>query len=79
MNPVSLLQGTVSYWRDDKGFGFITTDTSERVFFHIRDFTQPPARRPQQGDRLSFQLGFDKQQRSYALSVSYTHLRAHET
>lgn len=69
MNPVPLLQGTVSYWRDDKGFGFVTTDTSERIFFHIRDFKQPPARRPQQGDRLSFQLGFDKQQRSYALSL----------
>lgn len=69
MNPVPLLQGTVCYWRDDKGFGFLITDTSERVFFHIRDFKQPPARRPRQGDRLNFQLGFDKQQRSYALSL----------
>lgn len=71
MNPPPRLQGTVSYWRDDKGFGFVTTDNAERVFFHIRDFSQVPARRPQQGDRLSFQLGFDKQQRSYALSLQF--------
>ncbi len=69
MTPPPRLQGTVSYWRDDKGFGFVTTDNAERVFFHIRDFSQVPARRPQQGDRLSFQLGFDKQQRSYALKL----------
>ena len=63
------LQGTVCYWRDDKGFGFVITDHKERVFFHIRDFKQTPARRPQQGDRLSFELGVDKQQRRYAQSL----------
>ncbi len=63
------LQGTVCYWRDDKGFGFVITYHKERVFFHIRDFKQTPARRPQQGDRLSFELGVDKRQRRYAQSL----------
>lgn len=61
--------GTVSYWRDDKGFGFVTTDKAERLFFHIRDFASCPARRPQQGDKLSFQPGLDKQQRPYAIAL----------
>lgn len=76
MTPPLRLQGTVSYWRDDKGFGFVTTDSAERVFFHIRDFEQTPARRPQQGDRLSFQLGLDKQQRSYAMVVQLEEIAA---
>ncbi len=76
MTPPSRLQGTVSYWRDDKGFGFVTTDRAERLFFHIRDFQQAPIRRPQQGDRLSFQLGFDKQQRSYACMLQLDELVA---
>lgn len=69
MNSPSRLHGTVCYWRDDKGFGFVSTDTTDRLFFHIRDFTAPPAKRPQQGDRLSFTLGQDKQQRSCALAI----------
>jgi uncharacterized membrane protein YsdA (DUF1294 family)/cold shock CspA family protein len=69
MNSLSRLYGTVCYWRDDKGFGFVSTDSAERLFFHIRDFTAPPSKRPQQGDRLSFTLGFDKQQRSCALAI----------
>src|SRR5690606_14272631 len=58
-----------SYWRDDKGFGFVSTAQSERIFFHIRDFSQPPPQRPQPGDRLSFQLALDQQQRPYAVAV----------
>lgn len=69
MSPVPRLSGIVSYWRDDKGFGFVTTNQDERLFFHIRDFVSCPIRRPQQGDKLSFQLSFDKQQRHYASAL----------
>ena len=69
MTPPLRLQGTVSYWRDDKGFGFVTTDNAGRVFFHIRDFEFTPTRRPQQGDRISFQLNLDKQHRCYATVI----------
>lgn len=69
MNPSPLLQGTVCYWRDDKGFGFLATASGERLFFHIRDFETAPYRRPQQGDLLYFQQGQDKQHRPCALSL----------
>ncbi|WP_233078752.1 DUF1294 domain-containing protein [Rheinheimera soli] len=69
MNPSPLLHGTVCYWRDDKGFGFISTDSGERLFFHIRDFATAPQHRPQQGDQLCFQLGQDKQHRPCALAL----------
>jgi len=69
MNPGQLLQGTVCYWRDDKGFGFIATDSGERLFFHIRDFEATPQQRPQRGDLLCFQLGLDKQNRPCALAL----------
>lgn len=71
MNLPALLSGTVSYWRDDKGFGFVTTDQDERLFFHIRDFLSPPRRRPQQGDKLNFLLSRDKQQRPYAIALTF--------
>ena len=69
MTTLPRCSGTVSYWRDDKGFGFVSTDAGERLFFHIRDFRCCPARRPQQGDKLSFGVSVDKQQRPYALAV----------
>lgn len=69
MASLPRLSGIVSYWRDDKGFGFVSIGNAERLFFHIRDFTVPPSQRPQQGDKLSFQLGIDKQQRSYAVAI----------
>jgi len=69
MTTLPRCSGTVSYWRDDKGFGFVSTESGERLFFHIRDFRSCPARRPQQGDKLSFELSMDKQQRPYALAV----------
>uniref|UniRef100_UPI00404884CE cold shock domain-containing protein n=1 Tax=Rheinheimera sp. TaxID=1869214 RepID=UPI00404884CE len=32
------LSGTVVFWRDDKGFGFVKCDQSQQqLFFHIRD------------------------------------------
>lgn len=69
MNPSPLLQGIVSYWRDDKGFGFISTTRGERLFFHIHDFVTQPNQRPAQGDLISFQLGVDKQNRPCALKL----------
>lgn len=71
MNPGLILHGTVCYWRDDKGFGFITMDSGERLFFHIRDFETVPQRRPQQGDLLCFQKALDKHNRHYALALQF--------
>lgn len=77
MSPLPLIHGTVSYWRDDKGFGFVSTEQAGRVFFHIRDFHPAPLKRPQQGDTLSFQLGMDKQKRPYALAIQFQNRAGH--
>ena len=69
MNQLNRQQGIVSYWRDDKGFGFIQTSAEQRLFFHIRDFQTTPLQRPQKGDHISFAIGQDKQQRTCATSL----------
>ena len=47
-------QGTLRTWKDDKGFGFLEMDESQKeVFVHIRAF-ETKERRPQTGDRVSF-------------------------
>lgn len=68
------LTGTVVFWRDDRGFGFVLCDqTQQKLFFHIREqgFDANSAKasektRPSIGDTLQFQLGQDKQQRDIA-------------
>ncbi|HEX5793489.1 MAG TPA: cold shock domain-containing protein, partial [Rheinheimera sp.] len=60
------LTGTVVFWRDDKGFGFVLCEqNAEKLFFHIRDQAGNSGR-PQQGDRLQFAIAQDKQQRNIA-------------
>lgn len=67
------LTGTVVFWRDDKGFGFIVAEPSQqKLFFHIRDLklqdgALPVKRyRPSVGDQVHFQLSSDKQGRDIA-------------
>ena len=60
------LTGTVVFWRDDKGFGFVLCQqNAQKLFFHIRDFAGTEGR-PQQGDQLQFSLGTDKKGRAIA-------------
>ncbi|MEW5682230.1 MAG: cold shock and DUF1294 domain-containing protein [Pseudomonadota bacterium] len=60
------LTGTVVFWRDDKGFGFVLCQqNAQKLFFHIRDFAGTEGR-PQQGDLLQFSLGTDKKGRAIA-------------
>jgi uncharacterized membrane protein YsdA (DUF1294 family)/cold shock CspA family protein len=60
------LTGTVVFWRDDKGFGFVVCDQNQqKLFFHIRDLATGNAR-PVQGDKLTFNLQQDKQGRDIA-------------
>ncbi|MBU2115160.1 MAG: cold shock domain-containing protein [Gammaproteobacteria bacterium] len=60
------LSGTVVFWRDDKGFGFVKCDQSQQqLFFHIRDQVAGNAR-PKPGDVLHFTQGKDKRGRPLA-------------
>ena len=49
----NMLKGTVKYWNDQKGYGFITPDKNEQdVFFHISKWQLK--QRPNKGQRVSF-------------------------
>ena len=60
-------QGYVEKWQEDKGFGFIKTESGESVFFHVSEFKAP--RRPSIGDEVIFTVGQDNQGRLQARHV----------
>ena len=50
------ITGTLTDWKDDKGFGFVTpVGVGAKVFVHIKAFPRD-ARRPKQGDRLTYEV-----------------------
>ena len=49
-------QGNISRWQDDKGFGFIKTDSQE-YFFHISQYRANT--RPVLGEAVVFDIGRD--------------------
>ena len=61
------LQGILTSWNDEKGFGFITPRAGTKdVFLHIRAL--PPGRpRPVGGETVSYELGSDEKGRPRAL------------
>lgn len=60
------LTGSVVFWRDDKGFGFVLCEqTQQKLFFHIRDHAGSTGR-PQTGDLLYFSQAKDKRGRDIA-------------
>jgi uncharacterized membrane protein YsdA (DUF1294 family)/cold shock CspA family protein len=59
MKPV-LRKGQLTTWKDDKGFGFISSnDGSQDVFLHITALKETN-RRPQVGDVICYQVTVDK-------------------
>ena len=60
-------QGQIIKWQEDKGFGFIETETGESVFFHVSEFKG--SRRPSIGDDVVFSIGQDQQGRQQAKQV----------
>lgn len=69
------LQGRITEWRDEQGYGFITPDGGgERVFLHIKAF-KSRARRPAPGDAVSFTMGRDDKGRPRAQQVEHVSTR----
>jgi cold shock CspA family protein len=48
--------GTITYWHDRKGFGFLTVSSGEQFFFHITHFKEKD-HKPVKGAICSFALG----------------------
>jgi len=64
------LQGKLTTWNDERGFGFITPESGgKRVFVHTKSFKQR-YRRPAHNQLVRYALSSDKQGRPYAVNVS---------
>ena len=70
------LTGTITTWKNDKGFGFITPDQGgQQVFFHISDLLANQAR-PGEQMKVSFTLRYDQQRRPRATNIRLTQPQA---
>lgn len=60
-------RGRLKTWNDEKGFGFIASDSGDRdVFLHIQALPKGSAR-PVEGDTVAYDLGLDERQRPRAV------------
>lgn len=63
------MNGKITSWKDDKGFGFIRPDgKNEQVFFHISS-VKKATRKPEVGDAVIFEVAKDSQGRLKATHV----------
>jgi cold shock CspA family protein len=63
------IEGTLTKWNDDRGFGFITpTQGGPEVFAHISAFPRD-GQRPRLGERVTFEIGTGKDGKQQAKNI----------
>ena len=63
------VKGKITYWKDERGFGFITPNNSEKqIFVHIKAFNNKNT--PKVNQLVSYTLSTDKQGRPCAEKVT---------
>lgn len=66
-------KGSIIQWNDEKGFGFVTTDTkSDKIFIHIKSFIKR-SRRPELGDKIVYAIIQDEKNRPQAIQIQFLH------
>lgn len=64
------IEGSLTKWNDDRGYGFITpTQGGPEIFVHISAFPRNTSR-PLVGERLSFEIEIDKQGKKSAKNLA---------
>jgi CspA family cold shock protein len=63
------LKGTVKWFADDKGYGFIRPETGDDVFVHYSEIRGSGHRHLEAGQTVAFDLGEDMRGRSMAKGV----------
>jgi len=67
--------GAITKWNDEKGFGFITPDSStQEIFFHISAFSDK-SRRPKIGERVFFDIIIENAEKIRAKHVGYLEVK----
>lgn len=61
------ITGKIVRWHDDKGFGFIQSDSQQELFFHISDYRANV--RPSLTENVVFELGTDKRGKPCAKNI----------
>jgi cold shock CspA family protein len=70
------MQGTITFWNNQRGFGFITIPTGEKYFFHISNFNKGGEQDvPTLEGRVRFDVGpaVAVGKKNQALNVQYIH------
>ena len=62
-------KGTVKFFNGSKGFGFITPESGDDLFFHISEIQ---GEEPRDGDKVEFEIGEGKKG-PCAMSVKVIH------
>lgn len=71
MPEIMRYTGKITSWKDDKGFGFITSNVSgELLFVHIKSILNRH-RRPLLGDTMTYEVLIDEKDRKQAVKVLY--------
>lgn len=63
-----IITGVITKWVDEKGFGFIKSDSGDEVFFHISEVVTD-SKRPQVKDRVNCLIEKDLKGRLRAKNV----------